>query len=153
MIATNGEVRPEDVSRQLLGLATRVSLATLPGRRRAGELKELEYLTLTILSEHGTMIVGDIQRRLGVLAAQMSRLIRSLESRERPLITCCINPRDKRKIDVALTAAGHKALADHQAGRVHNLADQMRQLRDEDREDVVRSLERLAGLLECQNGA
>lgn len=152
MIATTAGLRTEEVSRQLLELATRVSLATLPGRRRTGELKELEYLALTVLSERGPMIVGDIQRRLGVLPAQMSRIIRSLENRERPLITCGINPRDKRKIDVCITTAGHKALADFQAGRANSLAGRLRNLQEEDREDVVRSLERITGLLERPNG-
>jgi CRISPR system Cascade subunit CasE len=50
------------------------------------------------------MIVGDIQRLLGVLPAQMSRIIRSLENRDRPLIACHINPRDKRKVDVVMHA-------------------------------------------------
>jgi hypothetical protein len=45
------------------------------------------------------------------LPAQMSRIIRSLEARERPMIVCRINPQDKRKIDVCLTAAGEKGCA------------------------------------------
>ena len=52
-------------------------------RRRLGDLKEVEFLTLAILQANGTMIVGDIQRILGVLPAQMSRIIRSMEQRPR----------------------------------------------------------------------
>src|SRR5262245_8881558 len=117
MLASGEGVRHEEVARQLFSAVTRFCLAMPRVRRRAGDLKEVEFLTLTILSDQGTMIVGDIQRLLGVLPAQMSRIIRSLEARERPLIACRINPQDKRKIDVHMTPAGEKALADHREGR------------------------------------
>src|SRR5262245_49040876 len=126
MIVTASEVRTEEVARALFNLTTQVTLASHPGRRRAGDLKELEYLTLAVLSERGTMIVGAIQRLLGVLPAQMSRIIRALENREHPLITCGINPRDKRKIDVTLTPTGDQARAEHQAARVQRVAARLR---------------------------
>src|SRR5438552_14161854 len=92
--------RVEDIAHELFQVVTQICLSTLRGRRRTGDLKEVEFLTLSLLQAHGIMIVGDIQRVLGVLPAQMSRVIRSLENRERPLIQCSINARDKRKIDV-----------------------------------------------------
>jgi DNA-binding MarR family transcriptional regulator len=89
------------------------------------------------------MIVGDIQRLLGVLPAQMSRIIRSLEDRERPLIACHINARDKRKIDVQMTAAGEKALKDFQADRVTRIATVLNDLPEEIHEDLSRLLDKL----------
>src|SRR5437763_4813175 len=94
------------------------------------------------------MIVGDIQRLLGVLPAQMSRVIRSLEGRDRPLISCRINARDKRRIDVCLTPAGEKALLEYQGARVGRIVDLLRNLSEEDQDDLVRLLERLNGLLD-----
>src|SRR5205807_6176815 len=108
MVASGSGVRLEATAKDLFEVVTQLGLATLRGRRRAGGLKEVEFLTLAILHEHGSMIVGDIQRFLGVLPAQMSRIIRSLENRDRPLIACQINPQDKRKVDVCLTAWGEK---------------------------------------------
>src|SRR5205807_6932310 len=107
--------------------------------------KEVEFLTLSLLQAHGTMIVGDIQRLLGVLPAQMSRIIRALETRERPLIQCRINARDKRKVDVVMTSAGAKALGEYQASRVARLAERLRALDDEDLEDLARLGNRLNG--------
>src|SRR6266480_3113198 len=75
--------RVEEIAHELFQVVTQICLSTLRGRRRAGDLKEVEFLTLSLLQEHGTMIVGDIQRVLGILPAQMSRVIRSLENRER----------------------------------------------------------------------
>src|SRR3954468_3854296 len=92
MASTDEGVRAEELAQRLCDVLTRFALAVPRGRRRSGDLKEVEFLTLSILYHQGTLIVGDIQRQLGVLPAQMSRVIRSLENRERPLIACHINP-------------------------------------------------------------
>src|SRR5215475_8417049 len=130
--------RVEGIAQDLFEVVTQICLSTLRGRRRNGHLKEVEFLTLSILHAQGTMIVGDIQRLLGVLPAQMSRIIRSLENRERPLIVCRINARDKRKIDVCLTPAGEKALLEYQGARVGRIAGLLGTMSDEDRDDLVR---------------
>src|SRR5262245_50396694 len=102
MVATT-KAPIEDIAQDLFEVVTHLSLTTPRGRRKTTDLKEVEFLTLAILHDRGTAIVGDIQRMLGVLPAQMSRVIRSLENRPEPLISCRINSRDKRKIDVCLT--------------------------------------------------
>jgi DNA-binding MarR family transcriptional regulator len=140
--------RLEDIANDLFEVFTRLGLSTLRGRRRTGDLKEVEFLTLSLLQAHGTIIVGDIQRLLGVLPAQMSRIIRALEGRERPLIQCRINARDKRKVDVALTSAGEKALMEYQTSRVARLAERLRALADDDLEDLIRFGHKLNALLE-----
>jgi DNA-binding MarR family transcriptional regulator len=140
--------RTLDLAQELFEVVTQICLSTLRGRRRLGDLKEIEFLTLAILQANGTMIVGDIQRILGVLPAQMSRVIRSLENRDRPLIQCRINPRDKRKIDVCLTTGGEKCLLEYQGVRVGRIVDRLQNLSDEDQEDLVRALHKLHGMLE-----
>src|SRR5215218_4696000 len=118
MVASGPGMRLEELAQDLFNVVTQLCLAVPRGRRRSGDLKEVEFLTLSILRHHEPLIVGDIQRLLGVLPAQMSRIIRSLESRERPLIACRINPHDKRKIDVALTPDGVAAFKEYQNARV-----------------------------------
>jgi DNA-binding MarR family transcriptional regulator len=147
-MATGTGQRVEEIAQELFEAVTQICLSTLRGRRRGGDLKEVEFLTLSILHAHGTMIVGDIQRLLGVLPAQMSRIIRSLEGRDRPLIRCCINTRDKRKIDVCLTSSGEKALLEYQGARVGRIVELLRHLSEDDQEDLIRLLEKLNGLLE-----
>ena len=148
MVASTTEVRLEEIGRELFDIVTQICLAVLRGRRRTGDLKEVEFLTLNILQDHGTMIVGDIQRMLGILPAQMSRIIRSLENRERPLISCRINPRDKRKIDVCMTEAGERALHEYQALRVDRIVGLLRDLPEEEQDDLNRLVEKLHHLLE-----
>lgn len=140
--------RLDEVAQDLFEVVTQICLSTLRGRRRGGNLKEVEFLTLSILHARGTMIVGDIQRLLGILPAQMSRIIRSLEGRERPLIQCRINARDKRKIDVYLTHAGTKTLLDYQSARIGGIVDRLRDLPDDEQEDLLHLLHKLHGLLE-----
>lgn len=138
----------EEVAHELFEVVTQICLSTLRGRRRAGDLKEVEFLTLTLLQSHGTMIVGDIQRLLGILPAQMSRVIRSLENRERPLIQCGINARDKRKIDVCLTSHGEKVLLEYQDSRVGRIVQRIKDTTGDEQADMLRVLNKLRGLLD-----
>src|SRR5262249_31691142 len=147
-MGTGTSHRVDEVAQDLFEVVTQICLSALRGRRRGRGLKEIEFLTLSILHTRGTMIVGDIQRLLGVLPAQMSRVIRALENRDRPLIHCRINSRDKRKIDVAMTPAGEKLFLAFQGERVSLLAERLRSLGDDDVDDVVRVLHRLSNLLE-----
>jgi DNA-binding MarR family transcriptional regulator len=143
MIASVQGQRLEEVAQQFLDVMTQFCLTRSRDRRQTGNLKEVEFLTLAILQQRDTMIVGDIQRLLGVLPAQMSRIIRSLESRARPFIACRINPQDKRKIDVRLTQAGEQALLDYQGQHLRGLMDLLRDLPEEDQDDLARLLDKL----------
>jgi DNA-binding MarR family transcriptional regulator len=147
MGASGVGIQIEGLAQGLFDAITQFCLAVPRGRRRTGDLKEVEFLTLAILLHRDSMIVGDIQRLLGVLPAQMSRIIRSLESRDRPLITCRINPHDKRKIDVTLTPTGVKACQEYQSERVRGLTNLLSKLPDDDLEDLQRVLERLQDLI------
>lgn len=143
MVATNSGLRIDEIAQEVFELFTHLGLTTPPRRRRADGLKEIEFLTLALLHDRGTMIVGDIQRLLGVLPAQMSRIIRALETRERPMVACHINPQDKRKVDVRMTPAGEKALHDYQAAQIDRIALALRVLSPELQEEFGRVLEKL----------
>jgi DNA-binding MarR family transcriptional regulator len=150
MVVSGAEMRLEEVAHNLFDTLTQLALVVPRGRRRAGDLKEVEFLTLSILQQHGTMIVGDIQRLLGVLPAQMSRIIRSLETHSRPLISCRINPHDKRKIDVCLTAAGEKALHEYQSQRIQSIVEILQRYPEDDLDGLDQTLAKLRETLERQ---
>ncbi len=147
MSATATLLRPEELAQDLFDVIAQFCLAAPRGRRQDRDLKEMEFLTLSLLRRRESLIVGDIQRSLGVLPAQMSRVIRSLEGRAQPLIVCRINPRDKRKIDVALTPAGLQACQDYQDARLHHIADLLSRLKEENLEDLHRLLDRTQEIL------
>ncbi len=140
-------LRPEELAQNLFDVIVQFCLVAPRGRRHLRDLKETEFLTLSLLRRRESLIVGDIQRSLGVLPAQMSRVIRSLEGRDCPLIVCRINPRDKRKIDVALTPAGLQAWQDYQDVRLRNIGELLSKLPEEDLDDLHRLLERVQEIL------
>jgi DNA-binding MarR family transcriptional regulator len=137
----------EQLGQLIFDAVLHICLRTPRGRRRNGELKEIEFLTLFILKTRSPRIVGDIQRLLGVLPAQMSRILRSLEDRPRPLVVCRINPQDKRKIDVALTPAGMQAFQESQGSRVGAIVRLLSQFSEEELEGLEHILERVHELL------
>jgi DNA-binding MarR family transcriptional regulator len=140
--------RLDELAHHLFDVVTRFCLAVPRGRRRSGDLKEIEFLTLSLLHKREKLIVGDIQRQLGVLPAQMSRIIRALETRDRPLIACRINSQDKRKIDVALTPAGIAAFQEYQAARVRTISSLLNHLGDDDLNDLQRLIGKLQSALD-----
>ncbi|MFQ3592190.1 MAG: MarR family transcriptional regulator [Gemmataceae bacterium] len=135
--------RLEELAQHLFDVMTRFCLAVPRNRRRTGELKEIEFLTLSLLHQHESLIVGEIQRQLGILPAQMSRIIRALETREKPLISCRINSTDKRKIDVILTHEGLEAFKEYQMLRVQTISSILERLDRDDREQLNRLVKRL----------
>ena len=105
------------------------------------DLGELEFLALDQLTKQEPLSVGDIQRHIGVLPAQMSRVIRSLEGKyDKPLIRCEINPDDKRKIDVGLTPAGRRALQTNLKARIEQTHAIISDLPENDRAEFIRIL-------------
>jgi DNA-binding MarR family transcriptional regulator len=109
------------------------------------EISETEFLALDLLQKTQPQTVGDIQRQIGVLPAQMSRVIRSLESKgDQPLISCKINPEDKRKIDVELTDAGREAHAAYRKSKLGSIQKMLESLPENDRNEFMRIL-RLIG--------
>jgi DNA-binding MarR family transcriptional regulator len=110
--------------------------------RHETEITETEFLTLDLLLKATeTMTVGDIQRKIGVLPAQMSRVIRSLENKgDQPLISCRINQSDKRKIDVELTPAGRKAHEEYRRMKLGGIERMLLSMSDQDRNELLRLL-------------
>ncbi|MFQ6048047.1 MAG: MarR family winged helix-turn-helix transcriptional regulator [Phycisphaerae bacterium] len=119
------------------------------GGRRGSDLSESEFLALDLLVRHQPMSVGQLQRAIGVLPAQMSRVIRSLESKaDKPLIRCSINPRDRRRIDVVLTEAGQKAHQSYRAVRLARAVEVLAELSESDRREFMRILRTVRLLLD-----
>ena len=116
-------------------------LARLAARHQGeDQLSETQFLTLDFLVGGGVpQTVGDIQRNIHVVPAQMSRIIRSLEGDfDSPLIRCELNQNDKRKIDVFLTEEGHKAHSDFLSDRLERTCRILAGIPEKDRLEFVR---------------
>ena len=106
------------------------------------DLTETEFLTLDMLSRATrSHTVGEIQRQIGVLPAQMSRIIRSLENKGgKALVQCRINAEDKRKIDVQLSPAGREAHRLYREIKLGTIEKSLQALSDQDRTEFMRLL-------------
>jgi DNA-binding MarR family transcriptional regulator len=97
------------------------------------DLSESEFLALDALEHVSCLSVGELRRRVGVLPAQMSRVIKALEQRyDEKLVVCAINARDKRKIDVSITPTGRRAVAAYRRAKIMGVVELARVLPDAD---------------------
>ncbi|HUO09942.1 MAG TPA: hypothetical protein VM008_16680 [Phycisphaerae bacterium] len=117
------------------------------------ELSESQFLTLDLITRDprggGTPTVGDLQRAIHVLPAQMSRIIRSLETNfDKPLIHCQLNQQDKRRIDVSITDEGRRVYEEFRTARLAKTRDILQFLSEEDRKEFVRICRRIRELQE-----
>ncbi|HTV49447.1 MAG TPA: MarR family transcriptional regulator [Phycisphaerae bacterium] len=134
------------------------ALAKLSWRQRLAsrkqgeeELTESQFLTLDTLhtAKGEPLSVGDIQRSIHVVPAQMSRIIRSLENDfDAPLIRCELNQIDKRKIDVRLTNQGRAAYEQFRQSRLGRTLEILTGLTEQDRVDFIRICRHMRELYE-----
>lgn len=118
------------------------------------DLSESEFLALDALEDVTSLSVGELRRHVGVLPAQMSRIIKALEQRyDEKLVLCAINPEDKRKIDVSITPKGRAAVGAYRRAKIMASIEALRSLSDEDLEAFMRILDRLAAVADPTNPA
>ncbi|MCO6437709.1 MAG: MarR family transcriptional regulator [Phycisphaerae bacterium] len=115
-------------------------------RRPSGndELSEAEFLTLETLARDEPLTIGEVQKRIGVVPAQMSRIVRALEVETgKGHITCNINPHDRRRVDLHLTASGRKAMQSYRETHLGSIQRILDILSDEERENFMRVMRTL----------
>ncbi len=115
-------------------------------QKKAGnyELTDYEFLVLDALTDGTAMTVGQVQRRVGVSASQMSRVIRSLEDEERgKLVSASINPDDKRTFNLNITLEGRRALQEYRQLCIGRTAEMLRDLSPEERGEFIHIFDRM----------
>lgn len=132
----------DDAARALADLLAKISLAARH-QPRPPPLRESDFLALCLLESRGVLIVGQLQRLLGVLPAQMSRVIGALQARVPQLVCTRSHEGDRRKIDVELTEAGRQALEAHRRARERAAAPLLAALSDAERALLGRLLGKL----------
>lgn len=128
----------EAMAEEVFDLSNLASTVRARAASAASELSEAEYLALDVLAREQPMTVGEIQKRIGVQPAQMSRILRALESRTRSLVECRINPQDRRCVDVTLTAAGKAAHQNYRQARLGFITQIFANLSPDDRVQFMR---------------
>ncbi len=121
-------------------------IAAYRSRQPSGpdDLSETEFLTLDVLSKEEPMTIGKVQKHVGVVAAQMSRIVRALEEQGgRGYVECRINPQDRRRVDISLTPAGTTAHEKYRATRLGSMHEILDILAPPDREHFMRILRQI----------
>jgi DNA-binding MarR family transcriptional regulator len=140
----------EEMASEIFELTMLSTLARARARtadhQAEAQLTETEFLTLDVLAKHGPMTVGEIQKTIGVLPAQMSRVIRALEGKSGgAFVDCSINPDDRRRVDVSLTAAGQTAHTAYRNARLAMTMQILSGLSPDDRDEFIRILRTIRG--------
>jgi len=108
------------------------------------DLSESEFLALDALERVVHLSVGELRRFVGVLPAQMSRVIKALEQRyDEKLVLCAINRQDKRKIDVSITAKGRRAVQAYRRAKILAVVEALRPLSDRNLRVLTEILDRI----------
>jgi DNA-binding MarR family transcriptional regulator len=108
---TSGASAPDDAEPMLLYLVKQVELAVrarLDEIVRPDRLTALQYTALTVLERHPDLSTAQLARNSFVSAQSMADMINALE--RRGLITRHRDRADRRRLVVALTAAGRDLL-------------------------------------------
>lgn len=121
-------------------------IATFRSRQPTGpdDLSETEFLTLDLLTKNQSLTIGEIQKTVGVVPTQMSRIVRALEEQGgRGYVECKINSQDRRRIDVSLTQAGKKSYDAYRTTRLSSMHKILEVLEPEDRLHFMRILRQI----------
>ena len=131
---------------QMFDMTTHAWLASQREKMKGGyDLSESEFLALNALENVSSLSVGELRQHVGVLPAQMSRVIKALEQRyDEKLVLCAINPEDKRKIDVSITATGRRAIEAYRRAKIMNTVAALESLTEQDLADFTRILDKIA---------
>jgi DNA-binding MarR family transcriptional regulator len=131
---------------QMFDMSTHAWLASQREKMKGGyDLSESEFLALAALENVASLSVGELRQHVGVLPAQMSRVIKALEQRyDEKLVLCAINPEDKRKIDVSITPTGRRAVEAYRRAKIMNTVEALNSLSDEDLDAFTRILGKIA---------
>lgn len=143
----------EAMAEEIFELSKLVSTAR--SRRQTGpdDLSESEFLALDMLARHEPQTIGEIQKQIGVVPAQMSRIVRALESRAiGSYIRCSINPQDRRRIDVCLTDAGRQAHTAYRTSRLGSMLDILTSLPPDDRVHFMRIMRQIRHTMAARLG-
>jgi DNA-binding MarR family transcriptional regulator len=131
----------EKMAEEILELSKVAAVARSRASGGHADVTESEFLALDLLARQQPMTIGDIQKAIGVVPAQMSRIIRALEGRDGGgYIQCSINAQDRRRIDVVLTDRGREVHQSYRASRLSSILETLSTLTIEDRIQFMRIL-------------
>ncbi len=124
----------EEMAQEIFELYLIIAIARSRQPSGPDDLSETEFLTLDILSKEQPLTIGEVQKKIGVLPAQMSRIVRALEEQGgRGYVECKINAQDRRRIDISLTKVGREVHESYRSARFGSMVRVLSVLNQDDR--------------------
>nr|PPQ62681.1 transcriptional regulator [Streptomyces sp. QL37] len=123
----------------------------LTGTLTAHGLRLWHLTILAMLDEAGRLSKGDLASRLDMNQSDLTRTVTDLDAAG--YVVCARDPSDRRRIEVALTAAGRCALARLDADVAATEAELLAPLSSEEREQFASLLRRVHSHLERDRAA
>ena len=134
----------ESMAEEIFQIYRLIALARSRAPIDRGDISETEFLALDCLERQQPMTIGEVQKQIGVVPAQMSRIVRALETQGgRGLVACQINAEDRRRIDMTLTSNGKEAYDQFKNNRVKSIRTILDALDPSDRSHFIRILRQI----------
>jgi len=151
----NREQSVRQLALRIFDITKRTWLQSQREKLKGGyDLSESEFLALDALETVGSLSVGELRRHVGVLPAQMSRVIKALEQRyDEKLVVSSINAKDKRKIDVSITPKGRRAVDAYRRAKIAASVKALHSLSDRDLAALLRILDKVQNALDADEGS
>ena len=110
--------------------------------RETAEITESEFLSLDYLVEVGTATVGETQQQIKVVPAQMSRLLRRLQSSG--FVTSDINREDRRRVDITITESGRAIHAKYRKAKLAPIIAALERLSHDERDAFMKIVNKMS---------
>ena len=118
------------------------------GRGIDQKLRGMPVVLRELLAAGGELSPGELANRMGVSDARVANILRSLE--ERGLVTRAGATKDRRRVVVTITDAGRVAADKIRDEGVEMVAEFLKELGEEDAQDLVRVVNRVVEVMEAR---
>jgi DNA-binding MarR family transcriptional regulator len=137
---------PPECAGQILEIVPMVMLAIRTEMRsqRASDLSVPQFRVLVYLNRHAGASPSDIAEYMGLTRPTMSKMIDSLVARQ--LVSRRLDPEDRRRVSLAPTALGRKAMHAAYRATEARLAERLAALPAGQRRTIFKAMEVLAAI-------
>jgi DNA-binding MarR family transcriptional regulator len=137
---------PEECARQVLEAVPIVMLAIRTEMRshRGSDLSVPQFRVLVYLHRHAGASLSEIAEHLGLTLPSMSKMIDGLVARH--LVTRRMDPGDRRRVTLAPTALGRRAMQSAYQATESRLAQRLAALPASERRTILKAMQVLASI-------
>lgn len=132
---------PEECARQILEVVPMVMAAIRTEMRshRGSELSVPQFRVLIFLNRHEGASLSDIAEHMGLTLPSMSKMIDGLVARN--MVTRQMDPEDRRRVTLAPTALGRRAMQSAHKATESRLAERLAALPASGRRTILKAMQ------------